>query len=136
MGITIQTRQFHSGMSKKKVKSIMKVCASKEEWLQFYNDEENFMLNIVDLHPQWCGGVEILAQQFNSIHNSISDADKRLNWISVNQEQTNMEDWKVDPRFPKITTGAEPKFVLFLKGKIVDVIIGANTPALEKSVNR
>merc|ERR1711907_17264 len=126
MGITIQTRQFHSGMSKKKVKSIMKVCASKEEWLQFYNDEENFMLNIVDLHPQWCGGVEILAQQFNSIHNSHSDADKRLNWISVNQELTNMDDWKWDQKkFPQgIPVGSEPKFILFLKGKIVDIIIG------------
>ena len=30
---------------KKKVKSIMNVCPTKEEWLQFYNDEENFMLN-------------------------------------------------------------------------------------------
>lgn len=38
---------------------------------------------VVDLHPAWCGGVEILAQQFNSIHNSISDPEKRLNWISV-----------------------------------------------------
>ena len=32
-------------MSKKKFRSIMKVCPSKEEWLKFYNDEENFMLN-------------------------------------------------------------------------------------------
>ena len=59
---------------KKKVKSIMKVCPTKEEWMDFYNDEENFMLNsnlffakskhflVVDLHPAWCGGVEILAQ--------------------------------------------------------------------------
>ena len=32
-------------MSKKKVKSIMKTCGSKEDWLKFYNDEENLMLN-------------------------------------------------------------------------------------------
>jgi len=32
-------------MSKKKVRSIMKTCASKEAWMDFYNDEDNFMLN-------------------------------------------------------------------------------------------
>ena len=32
-------------MAPKKVKSVMNVCDSKEAWMEFYNDEENFMLN-------------------------------------------------------------------------------------------
>ena len=50
-------------MSKKrKTKSIMKTLPTKEEWMKFYNDEENGMLNIVDVHPKWCGRIEILDQ--------------------------------------------------------------------------
>ena len=56
-----------------------------------------------------------------------------------------MEDWQTG-KFGKIPLGSEPKFILFLvnsyftlfnlmkRGKIVDVIIGANTPKLKASV--
>ena len=46
-----------------------------------------------------------------------------------------MEDWVVPKKFGTLPKGSEPKFILFLKGKIVDVIVGANTPALTKSVS-
>ena len=56
---------------KKKVKSIMHEVQTKQEWLDFYNDEEGGALTsnplsliltslVVDLHPKWCGGADIL----------------------------------------------------------------------------
>ena len=46
-----------------------------------------------------------------------------------------MDDWNFDTKkLGVIAKGSCPKFVLFLKGKVVDVIYGADTPRLEKSI--
>jgi len=34
----------------------------------------------------------------------------------------------------KVNKGSQPKFILFLKGKIIDIIHSASTPSLEKSI--
>ena len=46
-----------------------------------------------------------------------------------------MDDWNYDvKKLGTINKGSQPKFVLFLKGKIIDIIHSASTPKLEKSI--
>jgi hypothetical protein len=42
------------------VVSVMVTLSSKKEWLKFFENEKDMRLNVVDLHPQWCGGVGIM----------------------------------------------------------------------------
>jgi len=48
------------GKKVKKIASIMHEIKNKEEWMKFFNNTEDPKLNVIDVHPSWCGGVEIM----------------------------------------------------------------------------
>jgi len=42
-----------------------------------------------------------------------------------------MDEWEYNiKKLGKINTGSQPKFILFLRGKIIDIIHSASTPKL------
>ena len=53
----------------KKVKSMVNHIPSEEAWKEFWEDEENPMLNVIDIHPMWSGPCSIMTLQINGIYN-------------------------------------------------------------------
>ena len=49
-------------MPKKKVieVSCMVPITTKEGWMEFFNNTSDPKLNVIDLHPSWCGGCSIM----------------------------------------------------------------------------
>ena len=72
---------------------------------------------MIDLHPQWCGGCEIMNPTFNATFNNYADADKRLAFFSIKQELTNFTEGQKLGEKGKLGIldfGSEPKFIFFL----------------------
>jgi hypothetical protein len=44
----------------KAVVSVMVPLKDKKEWMNFFTNESDNRLNVVDIHPAWCGGVGIM----------------------------------------------------------------------------
>jgi len=40
--------------------SCMIPIKSEEGWMKFFNNTSDPKLNVIDIHPSWCGGVTIM----------------------------------------------------------------------------
>ena len=80
----------------KKIKSMVNHIPSEEAWKEFWEDDENPMLHVIDIYPMWCGPCSIMTTQINGIYNETQDAEKRLKFLSVAFEHTQFEpDFKL-----------------------------------------
>eukprot|EP01016_Furgasonia_blochmanni_P052069 TRINITY_DN8263_c0_g5_i1.p1 TRINITY_DN8263_c0_g5~~TRINITY_DN8263_c0_g5_i1.p1 ORF type:complete len:126 (+),score=32.34 TRINITY_DN8263_c0_g5_i1:138-515(+) len=109
-------------------KDVIAVIRDEEHFLQFYA-ETNKKLSVVDIHPSWCGGCEIMQSTFRKVATEIDDFEKRMEFLSVDSE-------KVKGLFKNMVVTCRPKFLFLLEGRIIDEVNGANTPEIMEKIHK
>ena len=94
--------------------------------------EENKKLVIIDVHLDWCGPCKVIQPNFRTLFFSISEAEKRIEFFTMN-DTIIPDDLKPSPDFE---VKCSPKFLIYLEGELKAEISGADFAKINDIIDK